>query len=167
MLGLDVGVHITVGLPVVRTSVDHGAAFDIAGTGQADEAGMLAAVRQVAQPHLAASSGVVINVGSLSGIKPGSSSVPYAVTKAALHQQTRMLAAALAPRIRVNAVAPGIADTAWTEGMGDARAAAVRDIPLGRMATAGDVARVIVTQVLSPYVTGAVWRVDGGSGLIG
>jgi hypothetical protein len=35
------------------------------------------------------------------------------------------------------------------------------------MATAEDVARVIVTQVLSPYVTGAVWRVDGGSGLIG
>jgi ketoreductase RED2 len=120
-----------------------------------------------ARQYLDAASGVVINVGSLSGIKPGGSSVPYAVSKAALHQQTRMLAIALAPRIRVNAVAPSIADTAWTQGMGDARAAAVRDIPLGRMATAEDVARVIVTQVLSPYVTGAVWRVDGGSGLIG
>jgi ketoreductase RED2 len=111
--------------------------------------------------------GVVVNVGSLSGIKPGGSSIPYAVSKAALHQQTRMLAVALAPKIRVNAVAPSIADTAWTAGMGDARAAAVRDIPLGRMASAEDVARVIVTQVLSPYVTGAVWRVDGGSGLVG
>jgi 4-hydroxythreonine-4-phosphate dehydrogenase len=46
MLGLDVGVNITVGLPVVRTSVDHGTAFDIAGTGQADEASMLEALRQ-------------------------------------------------------------------------------------------------------------------------
>lgn len=120
-----------------------------------------------AQEHLAPAHGVVVNVGSLSGIKPGGSSIPYAVSKAALHQQTRMLAVALAPDIRVNAVAPSIADTAWTQGMGDARAAAVRDIPLGRMASAADVARVIVTQVLSPYVTGAVWRVDGGSGLVG
>jgi NAD(P)-dependent dehydrogenase (short-subunit alcohol dehydrogenase family) len=120
-----------------------------------------------ARPHLAAApgGGVVVNVGSLSGLKPGGSSIPYAVSKAALHQQTRMLAAALAPGIRVNAVAPSIADTPWTRGMDEARAAAVRDIPLGRLATPADVARVIVTQVLSPYVTGAVWRVDGGSGL--
>jgi hypothetical protein len=34
------------------------------------------------------------------------------------------------------------------------------------MATASDVAGVIITQILSPYVTGAVWRVDGGSGLV-
>jgi ketoreductase RED2 len=121
-----------------------------------------------AQPHLesAPDGGAVVNVGSLSGIKPGGSSIPYAVSKAALHQQTRMLAVALAPRIRVNAVAPSIADTGWTRGMDAARAAAERDIPLGRMASAADVARVILTQVLSPYVTGAVWRVDGGSGLV-
>lgn len=46
VLGLDAGVNITVGLPVVRTSVDHGTAFDIAGTGRADEASLLEAVRQ-------------------------------------------------------------------------------------------------------------------------
>jgi 4-phospho-D-threonate 3-dehydrogenase / 4-phospho-D-erythronate 3-dehydrogenase len=46
VLGLDVGVNVTVGLPVVRTSVDHGTAFDIAGTGRADEASLLEAVRQ-------------------------------------------------------------------------------------------------------------------------
>ena len=119
-----------------------------------------------ARSWLAASPiGAVVNVGSLSGIKPSGSSVPYGVSKAALHQQTRMLAKALAPTIRVNAVAPSIADTAWTAGMTEARDAAAREIPLGRMATVDDVARVIVTQVLSPYVTGAVWRIDGGSGL--
>jgi 4-phospho-D-threonate 3-dehydrogenase / 4-phospho-D-erythronate 3-dehydrogenase len=46
VLGLDEGVNITVGLPVIRTSVDHGTAFDIAGTGRADERSMLAAIKQ-------------------------------------------------------------------------------------------------------------------------
>ena len=45
-MGLEEGVNITVGLPVVRTSVDHGTAFDIAGTGRADERSMLEAIRQ-------------------------------------------------------------------------------------------------------------------------
>jgi 4-hydroxythreonine-4-phosphate dehydrogenase len=44
VLGLESGVNITVGLPVIRTSVDHGTAFDIAGTGQADERSLLAAI---------------------------------------------------------------------------------------------------------------------------
>ena len=49
VLGLEAGVNITVGLPVIRTSVDHGTAFDIAGTGQADERSMVEALRQAAQ----------------------------------------------------------------------------------------------------------------------
>jgi 4-phospho-D-threonate 3-dehydrogenase / 4-phospho-D-erythronate 3-dehydrogenase len=53
VLGLEAGVNITVGLPVVRTSVDHGTAFDIAGTGKADERSMLEAIYQAIQlaPH--------------------------------------------------------------------------------------------------------------------
>jgi 4-hydroxythreonine-4-phosphate dehydrogenase len=46
VLGIETGVNITVGLPVVRTSVDHGTAFDIAGTGVADERSLLEALRQ-------------------------------------------------------------------------------------------------------------------------
>jgi 4-hydroxythreonine-4-phosphate dehydrogenase len=46
VLGLEAGVNVTVGLPVVRTSVDHGTAFDIAGTGSADERSMLEAIHQ-------------------------------------------------------------------------------------------------------------------------
>jgi 4-phospho-D-threonate 3-dehydrogenase / 4-phospho-D-erythronate 3-dehydrogenase len=46
VLGLESGVNITIGLPVVRTSVDHGTAFDIAGTGAADERSLLEAIRQ-------------------------------------------------------------------------------------------------------------------------
>ncbi len=46
VMGIEAGVNITVGLPVVRTSVDHGTAFDIAGTGRADERSLLEALRQ-------------------------------------------------------------------------------------------------------------------------
>jgi 4-hydroxythreonine-4-phosphate dehydrogenase len=45
VLGLDEGVNITLGLPIIRTSVDHGTAFDIAGSGKADERSLLAALR--------------------------------------------------------------------------------------------------------------------------
>jgi 4-hydroxythreonine-4-phosphate dehydrogenase len=49
VLGLESGVNITVGLPVIRTSVDHGTAFDIAGTGKADERSMVGALKQAVQ----------------------------------------------------------------------------------------------------------------------
>ena len=49
VLGLESGVNITLGLPVIRTSVDHGTAFDIAGTGQADERSLLEAINQAIQ----------------------------------------------------------------------------------------------------------------------
>jgi 4-hydroxythreonine-4-phosphate dehydrogenase len=49
VLGLEVGVNVTVGLPVIRTSVDHGTAFDIAGAGVADERSMLQALRQAVE----------------------------------------------------------------------------------------------------------------------
>src|SRR5204862_2095783 len=48
-LGLEHGVNVTAGLPIVRTSVDHGTAFDIAGTGKADERSMLEAIRYAAK----------------------------------------------------------------------------------------------------------------------
>jgi 4-hydroxythreonine-4-phosphate dehydrogenase len=47
-MGLEHGVNVTAGLPIVRTSVDHGTAFDIAGTGKADERSMIEALRQAA-----------------------------------------------------------------------------------------------------------------------
>jgi 4-phospho-D-threonate 3-dehydrogenase / 4-phospho-D-erythronate 3-dehydrogenase len=49
VLGIESGVNITVGLPVIRTSVDHGTAFDIAGTGAADPRSMVEALRQAAE----------------------------------------------------------------------------------------------------------------------
>jgi 4-hydroxythreonine-4-phosphate dehydrogenase len=49
MLHFDDGVNITLGLPIIRTSVDHGTAYDLAGTGRASEKSMLAAIRMAVQ----------------------------------------------------------------------------------------------------------------------
>ncbi|MEU9065008.1 4-hydroxythreonine-4-phosphate dehydrogenase PdxA [Streptomyces sp. NPDC048430] len=49
VLGIEAGVNLTVGLPVIRTSVDHGTAFDIAGTGKAEAGSMIEALRQAAE----------------------------------------------------------------------------------------------------------------------
>ena len=49
VLGIEAGVNVTVGLPVIRTSVDHGTAFDIAGTGKADERSLIQALRQAVE----------------------------------------------------------------------------------------------------------------------
>ena len=48
VMGLEAGVNITIGLPVIRTSVDHGTAFDIAGQGIADDGSLVEALRQAA-----------------------------------------------------------------------------------------------------------------------
>ncbi|MEO6320372.1 MAG: 4-hydroxythreonine-4-phosphate dehydrogenase PdxA, partial [Polaromonas sp.] len=48
-LGVEQGVNVTLGLPLVRTSPDHGTAFDIAGTGRADASSLLAAIRMASR----------------------------------------------------------------------------------------------------------------------
>ncbi|MDQ1395243.1 MAG: ketoreductase, partial [Acidimicrobiaceae bacterium] len=58
--------------------------------------------------------GTIINMTSLAGVRPTGSSIPYAVSKAALNHLTLLLANVLGPDIRVNAVAPGLVDTPWT-----------------------------------------------------
>jgi NAD(P)-dependent dehydrogenase (short-subunit alcohol dehydrogenase family) len=114
----------------------------------------------------AAAPGCVVNVSSLAGVRPTGSSIPYAASKAAFNHQTRLLAKALGPRIRVNAVAPGLVDTPWTEDWDDVRAFVQGAAPLRRSATPADVAEVVMGLVHSTYVTGEVIVVDGGLGLL-
>ena len=72
-------------------------------------------VTVAAVPHLRESGdGIVVIVSSLAGLRPTGSSIPYAVSKAALNHMTLLLANVLGPEIRVNAVAPGLVDTPWT-----------------------------------------------------
>ena len=114
----------------------------------------------------AAGPGCVVNVSSLAGVRPTGSSIPYAASKAALNHQTRLLAKALGPGVRVNAVAPGLVDTPWTESWDDIRALVQAMAPLRRSATPQDVAEVVLGLVRSTYVTGEVVVVDGGLGLM-
>jgi NAD(P)-dependent dehydrogenase (short-subunit alcohol dehydrogenase family) len=114
----------------------------------------------------AAAPGCVVNMGSVAGVRPVGSSIPYAASKAALIHTTRLLAKALGPDVRVNAVAPGLVDTPWTEDWDDVRAAVTRSAPLRRSATPADVAEVVIGLVRATYVTGEVVLVDGGMSVV-
>lgn len=86
----------------------------------------------------------------------------YLMSKAALHQMVQVLALALAPRVRVNGVLPGV--VAWPEGADPAFVARYEArIPLARAGTPQDAARAICAVALDmPYLTGALLHLDGG-----
>jgi ketoreductase RED2 len=120
-------------------------------------------VTVAALPHLQASgAGSIVNVSSIAGLRPTGSSVPYAVSKAALNHLTALLANVVGPQVRVNAVAPGLVDTPWTAEWHDLHEAVKIMAPMGRAAVPDDVAEVVLTLVDSTYVTGQVWVIDGG-----
>ncbi|HEX9350386.1 MAG TPA: SDR family NAD(P)-dependent oxidoreductase [Gaiellaceae bacterium] len=116
---------------------------------------------RAAVPALRDAKGAIVNVGSVAGIIAGGSSLPYAVSKAALHHLTRTLAQALAPDVRVNAVAPGLVETPWTEGW-EANDAIIARTPLGRAAMPEDIADAVAFLARTPFATGQVLTVDGG-----
>jgi ketoreductase RED2 len=123
-------------------------------------------VIHAAAPHLRASGdGIVLNISSVAGVRPVGSSIPYAVSKAGLNHLTLLLANVLGPEIRVNAVAPGLIDTPWTEGWDDVRAAVRETAPLQRSGTPEDVADACIALVTARYATGQVLVVDGGVAL--
>jgi ketoreductase RED2 len=123
-------------------------------------------VIQAAVPHLrAAGDGVILNITSLAGVRPVGSSVPYAVSKAALNHMTVLLANVLGPEIRVNAVAPGLIDTPWTAHWDAIRDTVRETAPLGRAGTPEDVADACVGLIGTRYATGQVLVVDGGIAL--
>ncbi len=120
-------------------------------------------VVRAAAPHLRASGdGVILNMTSLAGVRPVGSSIPYAVSKAALNHLTVLLANVLGPEVRVHAVAPGLIDTPWTEDWDDVRAAVRERAPLQRSGTPDDVADACVGLISARYATGQVLVVDGG-----
>ncbi|MFI5183044.1 MAG: SDR family NAD(P)-dependent oxidoreductase [Vicinamibacteria bacterium] len=104
--------------------------------------------------------GSIVNVASLGGLRAWKSYLPYCASKAALIMATRSLALALAPAIRVNAVAPGILDPPGADE------GAVGRIPLGRFGRYAEVVEaVLFLTVGGAYTTGDVLSVDGGRGL--
>lgn len=105
--------------------------------------------------------GAIVNVADVAAFEAWPSYAPYAATKAALVSLTRSLAVAWAPRVRVNAVAPGpvLLPEGSTE---DERRAAAESTALGRLGRAEDVADAVLYLAGADFVTGEVIRVDGG-----
>jgi 3-oxoacyl-[acyl-carrier protein] reductase len=122
-----------------------------------------------------AGSGVVINLASISGLRPRQGSAAYASSKAAAINLTRILALEGAPnKIRVNAINPVAADTPMlpgllTEGIdfNEAKKALIDTVPLGRLATPQDVAyaALYLASDESSLLTGTCINVDGGRGI--
>jgi len=117
---------------------------------------------RAAAPHMRRrGGGAIVNVASLGGLRPWPSHLAYCASKAALVMATRCLAVALAPQIRVNAVAPGVLDPPGAED------AVRRRIPAGRFGTHAEAVEAVLFLLAGgSYTTGEVLRVDGGRALV-
>ncbi len=123
---------------------------------------------KLALPHLRATGdAAVVNVTSVAGVRPTGSSVPYAVSKAALNHLTALLANVTGPTVRVNAVAPGLIRTPWTAEWGPVHDSMAQRAPLGRSGEPGDIAAAVADVAANRYLTGQVVVVDGGLSLRG
>ena len=116
---------------------------------------------QRAAPALRAARGAIVNIADLAAFETWPAYVPHAMTKAAVVQMTRGLAHALAPEVRVNAIAPGVVllPEGWSESDADRLRATT---PLRRIGTPEDVAQAVLYLLDAEYVTGETIRVDGG-----
>ncbi|MCC2957210.1 SDR family oxidoreductase [Massilia sp. IC2-477] len=121
---------------------------------------------RAAAPFLRRSAdGAIVNIGSIAGETGYGSSLPYAVSKAALHGLTRSLARALAPAIRVNCLAPGAVGTRWWQGMEAKMHALAGNVALNRVSTPEDIAATVLMLLGARSMTGQVVRADNGQSL--
>ncbi|MHB8588978.1 MAG: SDR family NAD(P)-dependent oxidoreductase [Candidatus Dormibacteraceae bacterium] len=109
--------------------------------------------------------GRIVNIASIGGLYPASSSIAYSCTKAGLIHLTRCLAVALAPTVLVNCVAPGLIEgTRMAARLPDAvREGALQRAVLGKAASVDDIADQVVTFCRSDSTTGQVMPVDAGA----
>ncbi|MEE4023379.1 SDR family oxidoreductase [Gordonia sp. PKS22-38] len=150
----------TVPIPEVKTLFD----VNVVGT---------SIVTQSLLPALQASRGSVVNIASTVAIRSSASNSHYSASKAAVAHLTRCWARELAPRVRVNAVAPGPTNTPLfrTAGMTDTEESAMLASraaanPMGRLGQPDEIADWIGRfAVEASWITGAVLPIDGGMSL--
>lgn len=109
--------------------------------------------------------GKIINLADIAGQEVWAEYLPYSVSKAGVIALTAGLAKVLAPHVQVNAIAPG---TVLLPGgtSSEERGRAVRRVPLGRLGSPEDIARAVVYLVENDFITGEVFRIDGGQHLL-
>ena len=118
---------------------------------------------RAAADTLRAARGAVVNTASIAAFGGGGSSSPYCATKAGLVSLTREWARALAPEVRVNAIAPGLVDSDWMCRFDESGLGATDNIPLQREGTPQDYAEVILFLAAGAgYISGQTLTVDGG-----
>jgi len=129
---------------------------------------------RAAVPHLrAAGGGSIVSTASISGTRPAAGEAPYSAAKAGVAAITASAALEYAPGIRVNAVSPGMIETALTapllQFVPDAQERYQRTTPIGRVGQPGDIADVVVflCSDLARFITGQNLVVDGGMTLHG
>lgn len=121
---------------------------------------------RAAAPYMRKRKGsAIVNVGSIAGETGYGSSLPYAVSKAAVHGLTKSLARALAPHIRVNCVAPGAVATRWWAGNEEKMFALAGRLPLGRISTPEDIAQTVVMLLVAESTTGQILKTENGQSL--
>jgi 3-oxoacyl-[acyl-carrier protein] reductase len=121
---------------------------------------------QAAAPYLKQrADSAIVNVGSIAGETGYGSSLPYAVSKSAVHGMTRSLARALAPNVRVNGVAPGAVATRWWKGNEEKMHALSGHLPLQRISTPEDIAALVLMLLTAESVTGQILRAENGQTL--
>ncbi len=114
-------------------------------------------------PHMRTrGGGAIVTIGSVAGFTGDGSSLPYAVSKAAIIGLTRSLARALAPEIRVSSVAPGIVETRWVAGREEHVRRLSASSLLQRTATPDDIAEAVCALLSQDAMTGQTVVVDGG-----
>lgn len=124
-------------------------------------------VCRAAAPHLiAAGNATVVNLSSASALSTFPNRSAYAASKGGLATMSKSLAQELAPRVRVNVLAPGLADTPMARSLGghNAMAAAAERYALKRIAAAEEIAQaaLYLSSAASSFVTGITLAVDGG-----
>lgn len=132
--------------------------------------GALAWTRKAYAAWLAEHGGAVVNLASVAGLRPAEGIGFYGTSKAALMHLTQQLAVELAPRVRVNAVAPAVVKTRFATALYEGREAeAAAAYPLGRLGVPGDIASAVAFLASddAAWITGQTLVIDGGLTLHG